>query len=114
VRLPRQIPYTVAADLLLTGRHVTAEEALRIGLVGHVVPDGTALDTAREIADRIAANGPLAVQAILRTIRETEGMHEEEAFRLDAKVGAPVFSSEDAKEGPRAFAEKRPPVFTGR
>ncbi len=114
VRLPRQIPYTVAADLLLTGRHLTAEEALRIGLIGHVVPDGTALDKAREIADRIAANGPLAVQAILRTIRETEGMHEQEAFRLDAEVGAPVFSSEDAKEGPRAFVEKRTPAFTGR
>jgi enoyl-CoA hydratase len=114
VRLPRQIPYTVAAELLLTGRHVTAEEALRIGLVGQVVPDGTALDTAREIAERVAANGPLAVQAILRTIRDTEGMHEAEAFRLDAEIGAPVFSSADAKEGPRAFAEKRPPRFSGR
>jgi enoyl-CoA hydratase len=104
----------VAADLLLTGRHITAAEAKEIGLVGHVVPDGTALDKAREIAEQIAANGPLAVQAILRTIRDTEGMHEEEAFRLDAKVGAPVFSSADAKEGPRAFAEKRTPRFTGR
>jgi enoyl-CoA hydratase len=114
VRLTRQIPYTVAADLLLTGRHISATEAKQIGLVGHVVPDGTALDRAREIADTIAANGPLAVQAILRTIRETEGMHEEEAFKLDAEIGAPVFSSSDAKEGPRAFAEKRKPVFTGR
>ncbi|MGH3330836.1 MAG: crotonase/enoyl-CoA hydratase family protein [Nocardioidaceae bacterium] len=114
VRLPRQIPYTVAADLLLTGRHVTAEEALRLGLIGYVVPDGTALDKAREIADAIATNGPLAVQAILRTIRETEGMHEEAAFKLDAEIGAPVFSSDDAKEGPRAFAEKRTPSFTGR
>ena len=113
VRLPRQIPYTVAADLLLTGRHIKAPEAKEIGLIGHVVPDGTALDKAHEIADMIAANGPLAVQAILRTIRDTEGMHEEEAFRLDAKVGAPVFSSNDAKEGPRAFAEKRTPEFTG-
>jgi len=113
VRLPRQIPYTVAVDLLLTGRHVKAPEAKEIGLIGHVVPDGTALDKAREIADLIAANGPLAVQAILRTIRDTEGMHEEDAFKLDAKVGAPVFSSSDAKEGPRAFAEKRTPVFTG-
>jgi enoyl-CoA hydratase len=113
VRLPRQIPYTVAVDLLLTGRHIAAPEAKEIGLVGHVVPDGTALDKAREIADLIAANGPLAVQAILRTVRETEGMHEEDAFQLDAKVGAPVFSSNDAKEGPRAFAEKRRPVFTG-
>jgi enoyl-CoA hydratase len=113
VRLPRQIPYTVAVDLLLTGRHIAAPEAKEIGLVGHVVPDGTALDKAREIADLIAANGPLAVQAILRTVRETEGMHEEDAFKVDAKVGAPVFSSNDAKEGPRAFAEKRRPVFTG-
>jgi enoyl-CoA hydratase len=114
VRLVRQLPYTVAADLLLTGRHIKAPEAKEIGLIGHVVPDGTALEKAREIADAIAANGPLAVQAILRTIRDTEGMHEDEAFKLDAKVGAPVFSSEDAKEGPKAFAEKRAPQFSGR
>ena len=114
VRLVRQLPYTVAADLLLTGRHIKAPEAKEIGLIGHVVPDGTALDKAREIAGSIAANGPLAVQAILRTIRDTEGMHEDEAFKLDAKVGAPVFSSEDAKEGPKAFAEKRAPAFNGR
>ncbi|SEP35491.1 crotonase/enoyl-CoA hydratase family protein [Amycolatopsis saalfeldensis] len=114
VRLPRQIPYTVAADLLLTGRHITAEEALAIGLIGHVVPDGQALSRALEIASLIDANGPLAVRAILKTMRDTEGMHEEEAFKLDAKYGIEVFSSADAKEGPRAFAEKRKPRFQGK
>src|SRR6476469_3137566 len=75
VRLPRQIPYTVAADILLTGRHLKAPEAKELGLIGHVVPDGQALDKALELAGLIAANGPLAVQAILRTIRESEGLH---------------------------------------
>jgi len=114
VRLPRQIPYTVAADLLLTGRHITAAEALEIGLIGHVVPDGQALGRALEIAEQIAANGPVAVQAILRAIRETEGRPENDAFAAEARIGMAVFGSEDAKEGPRAFAEKRPPRFRGR
>src|SRR2546429_6116619 len=111
VRLTRQIPYTVAADLLPTGRHISAAEALSIGLIGHVVPDGQALGKALEIAAAIAANGPVAVRAILRVIRETEGMAENEAFALEAKVGMTVFASEDAREGPRAFAEKRRPDF---
>ena len=111
VRLPRQIPYTVAADLLLTGRQITAAEALSIGLIGHVVPDGRALGQALEIAGMIASNGPVAVRAILRVMRETEGMAENEAFALEARAGMAVFASEDAKEGPRAFAEKRRPQF---
>ncbi len=113
VRLPRQIPYTVAADLLLTGRHITAREALAYGLIGHVVPDGTALDRALELAELIAANGPLAVQAILRTMRETEGMPENDAFKIDARLGTAVFATRDAREGPRAFAAKRRPHFQG-
>jgi enoyl-CoA hydratase len=114
VRLPRQIPYTIAADLLLTGRHVRAAEAKDLGLIGHVVPDGQALDKAREIADSISANGPLAVQAVLKTIRDSEGRHEDDCWADDAKVGAAVFGSADAKEGPKAFMEKRAPQFQGR
>jgi enoyl-CoA hydratase len=114
VRLPRQIPYTVAADLLLTGRQISAAEAREIGLIGRVVPDGQALATALEIAATIAANGPVAVRAILRAIRETEGLPEAEAFAVEASIGMAVFASEDAKEGPRAFAEKREPVFRDR
>jgi enoyl-CoA hydratase len=114
VRLPRQIPYTLAADILLTGRHLTAAEAKEMGLIGYVVPDGEALTKALEIAETINKNGPLAVQAILKTIRETEGMPEDEAFKIDTQLGIQVFLSDDAKEGPRAFAEKRKPEFQGR
>jgi enoyl-CoA hydratase len=114
VRLVRQLPYTLAADLLLTGRHITAAEALRIGLIGHVVPDGEALAAAVGIAEQIAANGPVAVRAILRTIRDTEGLPENEAFRIEARLGMEVFRSDDAREGPRAFAEKRTPQFRDR
>jgi enoyl-CoA hydratase len=113
VRLPRQIPYTVAAELLLTGRTLVAAEAKELGLIGHVVPDGQALAKAHELADMVAANGPLAVQAILKTMRDSEGKHEDDCWADDARVGAAVFSSADAKEGPRAFLEKRAPNFTG-
>ena len=77
------------------------------------MPDGEALPQALELAGLVAANGPLAVQAILRTMRETEGMAEDDAFAVEAGIGAEVFGSADAKEGPRAFAEKRPPALPG-
>jgi len=111
VRLRRQIPYTIAAEVLLTGRHMTAQETRDIGLIGHVVPAGEALAKAREIAEVINFNGPLAVEAILRTLRETETLSEEEAFAHEMTYGMAVMGSEDAKEGPRAFKEKRPPNF---
>ena len=114
VRLARQIPFTEAADILLTGKHVTATEARALGLIGHVVPDGTALERAREIAATVAANGPLAVEAVLRTLRETSGMTEEEAFAFELPLIRSVFSSEDAGEGPLAFTQKRAPDYRRR
>ena len=114
VRLRRQIPYTHAADILLTGKHISAQEALQIGLIGHVVPEGNALAKAKEIAATIAENGPLAVEAILRTLQETDGMTEEEALAHEFEYGMEVFRSEDAKEGPLAFSEKRKPQFKRR
>ena len=114
VRLRRQVPYTIAADILLTGRHLRAPEAKEIGLIGYVVPDGEALAKAKEIAEVIAANGPLAVQAVLRSLRETEGMAEDDAMRVESLIGMEVFKTEDAKEGPMAFMEKRTPAFKGR
>jgi enoyl-CoA hydratase len=113
VRLRRQIGYAVAAEMLLTGEDISAQRAHQLGLVNHVVPDGQALAHARTIADRIAANGPLAVSAILRTLRETESLPEADAFVIEGRLGMEVMASSDAAEGPRAFLEKRPPRFTG-
>mgnify|MGYP001819491296 CR=1 FL=1 len=113
VRLRRQIGYAVAAEMLICGDDLPAGRAHELGLINHVVPDGQALAKAREIADRIARNGPLAVKAIVATLRETETLPEDEAFVIEQRHGMAVMSSEDAKEGPRAFLEKRDPVFRG-
>jgi enoyl-CoA hydratase len=114
VRLRRQIPFTLAMDMLLTAREVSAEEALRIGLIGRVVPDGRALEEALAIAEAICANGPLAVEAIKRSVRESEGLPEAEALKIELEIGTPIFATEDAAEGQRAFAEKRPPQYRRR
>ena len=112
VRLPRQIGYTNALEMLLTARAYTATEAQQIGLIGHVVPDGQALSKAHELADLICANGPLAVEAILKSVQETAGLDETEGLKREFEIGWPIFSTNDSKEGPRAFAEKRPPEWT--
>ena len=106
--------YTIACELLLTGEHISADRALELGLIGHVVDDGQALTKAKEIATAISANGPLSVKALLKTLRETNGMEENEALTYEFTYGWDVFGSEDAKEGPRAFKEKRTPNFQGK
>ena len=110
----RQIGYTKAMELLLTGDTISAAEAERIGLIGRVVSDGQALETALQIADRIARNGPLAVQAIKRSVQATEGLPEEEALKIELEIGLPIFATADAKEGTRAFKEKREPRYEGK
>ncbi|GHG52294.1 crotonase/enoyl-CoA hydratase family protein [Streptomyces griseocarneus] len=111
VRLPRQIPRTHALEMLLTGRPYTAAEARRIGLVGHVVPDGTALERALETAELVNANAPLAVEAVKACVHAAEGLPEAEALALELERGRAVLDTADAKEGALAFAEKRPPVY---
>lgn len=113
MRLKRQIPYAVAMEMLLTGRILDAEEALRWGLVTHVVPRGEGLAKAREIADQIAANGPLSVASSKASAIETGWLAEEVARPIEARYAALVSRSKDAQEGMKAFVEKRPPNFTG-
>ncbi len=113
VRLRRQIPYTIAAEMLLAGRRLTAAEALHYGLIGHVVPDGQALAKAIEIGEQVAANGPIAVQAVKQSLIENDGMPAKEALARSLEIGQPVFKTKDAIEGPTAFMEKRKPVFQG-
>jgi len=112
IRLPRQIPWAVAMELLLMGRPITAKRAYDIGLVNEVVPLEQLMPTALKWAETICKNGPLAVRTAKEIAVRALGL--ESGFVLEKALGARVFSSEDAKEGPRAFAEKRPPKFTGR
>jgi enoyl-CoA hydratase len=114
IRLRRQIPYTKAMEMLLTADMYPAEDALSFGLIGRVVPKGHALATAREIAARVAANGPVAVQKIKEAIVATECLPEQDALAVDFQIGQQVYATEDAREGPRAFKEKRAPVFKGK
>jgi len=114
VRLRRQIPYTLAAEILLTARHITAHEALDFGLIGRVVPSGQAVAEATKIALQVCENGPLSIRALMRMLREIdESYSEADALAKELEIGGPVFASKDAREGPRAFREKRKPNYTG-
>ncbi len=116
LRLPRQIPIRLAMELALTGRAVTATEAAEIGLVNRVVADDALMDAALELAEQIAANAPLAVQATKRMILEQARFGsdlDDEIWQHHDRVLLPVFQTKDAMEGAVAFAEKRPPVWRG-
>ncbi len=110
-RLPRRIPLQVALEMGLTGEPISAARALELGLVNRVVPAADVMPTAIALATLINANGPLAVQATKRLMREEVG---EDPLAHVGRVVAPVFASEDAREGAMAFAEKRSPVWKGR
>ena len=114
VLLPQQIGWVHAHELLLSARPIDAEHALRIGLVAEVVPREQLLGRAFETADTIARNAPLAVRETRRGVREIVGLELDEAYRRQESIGAPLRKTEDAREGARAFAEKRTPRFQGR
>ena len=114
VRLPRQVPYCKAMEILMTGDAISAEEALRIGFVNEVVSPEELMPRALAFAERLKRNGPAAVAAVKEAVLRTSGMPLEEAFGVESEISARVTSTEDAREGPRAFMEKREPVFTGR
>ena len=114
IRLRRQIPYTKAMEMLLTGDMYPAAEALSFGLIGRIVPDGQALVVAHEMAERIASNGPVAVMKVKEAVQATECLPEKDALEVEFRIGMQVSATEDAREGPRAFKEKRKPMFKGK
>ena len=113
-RTPRQVPYCKAMEILLLARPMPADEAWRIGLINEVVDSDQVASRAAAMAEIIASNGPIAVQAVKEAVIRSGGLPLEQALAIESEVGARVFSSEDAIEGPRAFMEKRSPRFTGR
>jgi enoyl-CoA hydratase/carnithine racemase len=114
LRLPKTMPLSAAMELLLTGERITAQEAYRLGIVSRVVPPAELMPTARRLAEKICANGPLAVRVTKELAWRGLEMSLEEGLRVYAALGALVRASEDAREGPRAFVEKRQPQFKGR
>jgi len=113
VRLPQRIPYAIAMELALTGENLSAERAHELGLVNELAEPGSALEAAIGLAERISANGPLAIAATKRVIIEAPTHSPDEVWSWQRKLLTPVFTSNDAREGAVAFAEKRAPQWTG-
>ncbi|MBT3311047.1 MAG: crotonase/enoyl-CoA hydratase family protein [Desulfobacterales bacterium] len=114
VKLPRQIPYARAMEILLTGELIDAEEAYQLGFVNRVVPRENVLEEAERFAGIIAKNGPLAVTAIKKSVIQCTGLTIAEGLEKEKALATPVFMTEDAQEGPKAFKEKREPEYKGR
>jgi len=114
VRLPVQIPYARAMELLLTGANISAQEAEKIGFVNYVVPPDQLMAKAMAIAGLIKANGPFAVKQIRASVKACLGVPEKMAFKIEEQYSESVKRSEDSKEGPKAFMEKRKAVYKGR
>lgn len=113
LRLPSRVGYGKAMEMAITGDPIRAEEAFQYGLVARLTEPGEAVATAMELAERVARNAPLAVAASKRLISQAPGATEDEFWEFQKAPYAVVFGSNDSKEGPRAFAEKRPPEWTG-
>ena len=113
-RLPRQLPYAAAMEFLLLAEEVPAERALELGLLNAVVAPDEVLDTALDFARRIVVNGPLAVRATKESVVRGMKGTLRDAYKIESELSGQVFASEDAKEGPKAFAEKRPPQWRNR
>jgi enoyl-CoA hydratase len=114
VRLPRQLPFALAMEFLLCADRLDAARAHEMGLINEIVTEDDLLDAAFRMAARITKNAPLAVQATKRSVIEGLKVDMREAFKIESKISQEVFATEDAKEGPRAFAEKREPNWQGR
>lgn len=112
-RLPRQIPWAKALEMLMVGDPISAQDALAMGLVNYVVPGAEVLDKAVELATKLAGNGPLAVRKIKEGVLRSSGLPLADAYAVENEVSAEVMASRDAREGPRAFKEKRKPRFVG-
>ena len=113
VRLPRQLAFPAAMEFLLTAEAFPASRALEVGLLNEIVPADELLDRARDWARRITANAPMAVQATKESVMRGLAVDLDAAYAIEQELSGVVFSSNDAKEGPKAFAEKRPPRWTG-